>query len=111
MLRIRVKEEGAPEQGVSAGTEDTYNPRNSATQTFDIAFWKVDSDKVFATAQEHGGAKLLKATPDMPIFYLLDWSPKSNQLVWHAMYGGTGLDVRLRVAVDASTGNFLRIEK
>ncbi len=101
----------APEPGVSAGTEDTYNPSNSATQTFDLAFWKIDSDKAFTVGQEHGGEKLLKATPELPVIYLLDWNPKANQLVWHVLYGGTGLDTKLRVAVDASTGMFLRIEK
>ncbi len=106
-----VRADDAPERGVSAGTEDTYNPRNTATQPFDIAFWKIDSDKAFTVAQEHGGAKLLKATPGMPVIYLVDWNPKENQLVWHVMYGGTGIDAKLRVAIDASTGNFLRIEK
>jgi hypothetical protein len=106
-----IKAAGAPERGVSAGTEDTYNPRNSATQAFDIVYWKVDSDQAFKVAQQHGGDKLLKATPDMPIVYLLDWNPKETQLVWHVMYGGTGLDTKLRVAVDASNGNFLRVEK
>ncbi len=106
-----VQAEDAPERGVSAGTEDSYNPRNTATQPFDIAFWKIDSDKAFTTAQEHGGEKLLKVTPDLPIVYLLDWNPAGSQLVWHVMYGGTGMDAKLRVAVDASTGNFLRVEK
>lgn len=106
-----VKAEDAPEPGVSAGTEDTYNPANSSTQPFDIVYWKTDSDQAFKVAQQHGGEKLLKATPDMPVVYLLDWNPKATQLVWHVMYGGTGLDTKLRVAVDASTGNFLRVEK
>jgi putative VirB-like lipoprotein len=106
-----VHEENAPERGVTAGTEDTYNPGNSATQAFDIAFWKVDSDKAFAVAQAHGGEKLLKATPTLPVIYVLDWNPRENQLIWHVMYGGTGLETKLRVAVDASTGNFLRVEK
>src|ERR1051325_1303547 len=34
-----------PSLGVSSGVEDTYNPSNSSTQTFDFAFLKVDSDK------------------------------------------------------------------
>lgn len=106
-----IHQEGGADRGVSAGTEDTYNPRNSATQPFDIVYWKADSDKAFTVAQQHGGEKLLKATPNMPVIYVMDWNPKQTQLVWHVMYGGTGLDTKLRVAVDASNGNFLRIEK
>lgn len=101
----------APPRGISDTTEDTYNPRNSSTQAFDIVYLKVDSDKAFEVAQQHGGTKLLKATPDMAVLYALDWNPKAYQLVWHVMYGGTGLDTKLRVAVDASDGKFLRVEK
>ncbi len=104
-------ETDAPARGISDTTEDTYNPRNSATQPFDIVFLKIDSDQAFDVAQQHGGGKLLKANPNMPVLYVLDWNTKTNQLVWHVMYGGTGLDTKLRVAVDASDGKYLRIEK
>ncbi len=100
-----------PARGISDTTEDTYNPRNTSTQAFDIVFLKVDSDQAYSVAQQHGGAKLLKANPEMPVLYSLDWDPKANQLLWHVMYGGTGLDTKLRVAVDASNGNYLRVEK
>ncbi len=106
-----ISAEDAPERGVGAGTEDTYNPSNTATQAFDIVYWKMDSDRAFSVAQQHGGEKLLKANPDLPIVYILDWNPKQTQLTWHVLYGGTGTDTKLRVAVDASTGNFLRVEK
>ncbi len=100
-----------PERGITSGTEDTYNPNNSSTQIFDSLYLKVDSDKAFSVAQQHGGEKLLKATPNLPVLYNLDWNPRENQLVWHVMYGGTGMDAKLRVAVDASSGDYLRVEK
>jgi hypothetical protein len=74
-------------------------------------YLKTDSDKAFTVAQSHGGEKLLKATPSLPVLYTLDWNPRENQLIWHVMYGGTGMDTKLRVAVDATTGNYLRVEK
>jgi len=101
----------APSRGVSPGAEDSYSPTNTSTQVFDIAFLKVDSDKAFDTAQKHGGDKLLEKTPDTPIFYMLDWNRASNQLVWHVIYGTTRDDAKLRVEIDASTGDFIRVEK
>lgn len=101
----------APEFGVSAGSEDTYNPSNSSTRVFDPAFLKIDSDKAFEVAQEHGGDKLTKKDPKQPVIYLLEWNPGKNQLTWHVIYGPSEGNAQLRVAVDATTGAFERVEK
>ena len=106
-----VKDPDAPSPGVSSGVEDTYSPSNSSTQVFDSAFLKVDSDKALETAQKHGGEKLTKANPKQPVSYLLDWSPQENILIWHVIYGGSGSEAKLKVAVNASTGAFERVEK
>jgi hypothetical protein len=106
-----VKDPDAPEPGVSSGVEDTYNPRNSSTQVFDSAFLKVDSDKASEVAQKHGGEKLTKSNPKQPISYLLDWNPQENILTWHVIYGNSSSEAKLRVAVNASTGAFERVEK
>jgi hypothetical protein len=101
----------APTRGINSGTEDTYNPSNTTTQVFDLAFLKIDSDKALEVAQKHGGDKILAKTPDTSIFYLVDWSSATNELVWHVIYGNTRDDAKLRVALNASTGEFLRVEK
>lgn len=101
----------APSRGVSPGAEDTYSPTNTSTQVFDIAFLKVDSDKAFEVGQKHGGDKVLEKAPDTPIFYVLDWNRSSNQLIWHVMYGPDRDDAKLVVDIDASSGDFLRVEK
>lgn len=101
----------ADSRGVSAGTEDTYNPNNAATQVFDIAFLKTDSDKAFSVAQEHGGEKLIKNDPKQPVLYVLDWSPSQGKLIWHVVYGNSRRDAKLTVAVDATTGQYMRVEK
>jgi len=98
----------APERDVTPGNEDTYNPSNSSTKVFDIAFLKVDSDKAFEVAQQHGGSKL---PADTPVFYVLDWSTPTSQLVWHVIFGQSRDTPKLRVAVDASKGDFIRVEK
>jgi hypothetical protein len=103
--------ENAPSRGVNPGVEDNYSPSNSSTQIFDSAFLKVDSDQAFATAQKHGGDKILEKTPDTPVIYVCDWNHNTNELVWHVIYG-TGRDQsKLTVAINASTGEFIRVEK
>jgi hypothetical protein len=101
----------APARGLNPGLEDTYNPNNASTQVFDLAFLKIDTDKVLEVAQKHGGDKIMAKSPDTSIFYLLDWSRANNELVWHVIYGDTRDNPKLRVAVNASTGEFLRVEK
>ena len=100
-----------PSRGISPGTEDNYSPTNSSTQVFDIAFLKVDSDKALEVAQKHGGDKLLEKDPDTPILYVLDWSRPTNELIWHVIYGNSRDNAKLTVAVNASTGEFIRVEK
>jgi hypothetical protein len=101
----------APSPGVSSGVEDTYSPSNSSTQVFDSAFLKIDSDKAYEVAQQHGGEKLIKANPKQPVIYLLDWNPQENILAWHVIYGSSPAEPKLKVAVDATTGVFERVEK
>ena len=101
----------APSRGISPGNEDTYSPTNASTQVFDIGFLKVDSDKAFEVGQQHGGDKVLEKNPDTPILYVLDWTPATNQLIWHVIYGTSRDDAKLRVAVNATSGEFIRVEK
>ncbi|HUO24490.1 MAG TPA: hypothetical protein VMU61_02415 [Candidatus Aquilonibacter sp.] len=101
----------APSRGISPGTEDNYNPSNASTQTFDAAFLKIDSDEAFATAQKHGGDKLLQEDPKTIVNYVCDWNHNTNQLVWHVSYGANRETAKLTVAVNASTGEFIRAEK
>lgn len=101
---------GAPDRGVNPGVEEGYSPSNSSTQVFDMAFLKTDSDQAFRTAQKHGGDKVLEKDPNTPITYICDWNRNTNQLIWHIIYGTGRNDSKLTVAVDASTGEFIRVE-
>jgi len=96
---------------ISHGVDDTYSPTNSSTQIFNVQFLKVDTDKAFAVAQQHGGDKLLEKEPATPVFYVLDWNRLANELLWHVIYGTDRDTAKLRVAVNASTGEFSRVEK
>lgn len=103
--------DGAPSRGVNPGTEDSYSPSNSSTQVFDMAFLKIDSDQAFATAQKHGGDKILEKAPDTPVIYVCDWNRNTSELIWHVIYGANREGAKLTVAVNASTGEFIRVEK
>lgn len=96
---------------VSHSVEDSYSPANSSTQIFNVQFLKVDTDKAFAVAQQHGGDKLLAQEPGTPVLYVLDWNRQTNELLWHVIYGADRETAKLRVAVNASTGEFSRVEK
>src|SRR5271166_353139 len=96
---------------VSHSVEDSYSPTNSSTQIFNVQFLKVDTDKAFAIAQQHGGEKLLEKEPDIPVLYVLDWNRQTNELLWHVIYGLDRDTAKLRVAVNATTGEFSRVEK
>lgn len=101
----------APSRGISPGTEDTYSPSNASTQVFDIGFLKVDSDKALEVAKQHGGDKVLEKAPDTPILYVLDWNRATNELIWHVIFGTSRDEAKLRIAVNATSGEFIRVEK
>ncbi len=100
-----------PEPGVSFSAEDTWNPNNASTQVFDIGFLRVDSDKAYEVAQTNGGEKLTHKDPKQPIFFILDWDASKNQLLWHVIYGNSQDEAKLRIAVDATSGKFVRVER
>jgi len=101
----------APSRGVNPGVEDSYSPNNTSTTIFNIEFLKIDSDKALEVAQKHGGEKLLAKSPDTPVLYILDWNHATNELTWHVIYGNSRDTAQFRVAVNATSGDFLRVEK
>ncbi len=101
----------APEPGISFSAEDSWNPRNTSTEVFDPGFLKVDSDAAYSVAQKHGGEKLTQKDAKQPLFFVLDWDASKNQLLWHVIYGNSQDEAKLRIAVDATSGEFVRVEK
>jgi len=101
----------APPRGVDPGVEDSYIPTNASTQIFDMQFLKTDSDKALEIAEKHGGDKIMEKSPDTPILYVLDWNRSTNELTWHVIFGSSRDNAKLRVAVNASSGEYIRVEK
>jgi hypothetical protein len=95
---------------VDHGVEDSFNPNNRSTMPWDLAFLKVDTDKAFEVAQQHGGKQLTEKDPKLQVLYEIDWDAHSNQLRWHVIYGGSDSNSKLTVLVDASSGAFIRKE-
>jgi len=93
---------------ITPNVEDTYSPTNTSTLVFDVAFLKIDSEQALKTAQEHGGDQ---QPADTPILYVLDWDRSKNLAVWHVIYGTDRDSAKLRLAVNASTGDFMKVEK
>jgi hypothetical protein len=94
------------DRGINPGIEDAYNPSNASTTAFDFQFLKA-----VEVAKQHGGEKLLAKEADTPVMFILEWDRVNNNLVWHVIYGTTRSDAKLKVAVNATTGEFIRIEK
>jgi hypothetical protein len=105
-----IKSDDAPEPGISNRPEETYNPANTSTVPFDLAFLKVDSDEALDVAKKHGADKLLKKTPDTDIFYALTWNLRENKLIWRVLLGNAN-QPKLAIDVDATVGVFMMTEK
>jgi len=111
-----IKSDDAPAPGVSTRPEDTYNPANTSTAVFDMAYVKIDSggpekSTALSVAEEHGGDKLIKADKNINVYYSLSWHARDNQLVWRVSFGREQNQLKLSVDVDASTGAFIKTEK
>ena len=101
----------APAQGISPGTEDSWSAGNTSTRPFQLVYLKFDTDQALETAQKHGGTALIKKTPELPVNYRLAWETRSSMLVWHVIYGKSTNEPDLDVVVDATTNQFVRVEK
>ena len=101
----------APEFGIMPSPEDSYSPTNSSTAVFELPYLKIDSDQAYKVAQEHGGSKITAKDPKQPVVFLLDWDPVKSRLLWHVLYGTAPSDAKLKIAVNATNGTFVRVEE
>jgi len=106
-----IKANDAPEPGVSNRPEDTYNSANPSTAVFEMAFLKIDSNEALKTAMKHGGEKVVQKQKDSPVFYTVRWNARENKLTWRVAFGEDQNQPKLAVDVDATTGEFTKVEK
>lgn len=102
--------EGAPEQGITPGSQDTYNAGNASTQPFDPAFLKADTDEALQTADKHApsAAKKLKGAP---VKFQLFNDTARQRLLWRVIYGSSEYSAKAVVDISARDGGFVKIEK
>jgi hypothetical protein len=101
----------APPFGVSPeGAEGAYNAQ-SASLAFSQYLLKIDTDKAFAMAQQHGGDAIVKKDAQQPITYVLLKDPKQNVPVWYVIYGTSETDRKGIGVINATTGAFVRAGK
>lgn len=100
----------APARGYSSSAESAYPP-NVPALLFDPSYFQNDSDKVFATSLEHGGAALIKQDPKQPVVYLLDWDARQKALLWTVIYGKNQADRKGICTVNATSGAFMHAGK
>ena len=101
----------APSMGITPGSEDSFSATNSSTQPFELVYLKIDSNQALETAQKHGGAAQLKKDANDPVNFSLNWEPRKTLLVWHVLYGQSVNSPDLDVVVNATTNDFVRVEK
>jgi len=99
------------EKGVTPGNADYYSPANASTRPFDLNFLKMDSTQALETAQKKGGEAILKKEPETPLKYMLFFDQTKGRLLWRVVYGGSVSDSKLRILVNATTGEFVAKEK
>ncbi len=97
----------APPFGVSTeGADNAYNAA-SASLIFSQYLLKTDTDKAFATAQQHGGDAILKKDAKQPVMYVLLKDRKLNVPVWYVIYGTSEKDKKGIGVINATTGAFI----
>ena len=87
--------------------EDAPQDWSASGKTFLLDAAKVDTDKVWQTALEHGRDYNSK-NPKTPISYTLGMD-KGADPVWRVIWGQSAGESSFSVLVDASTGDFVRI--
>lgn len=103
--------EDAPESGISPGSMSSFSPGNASTQPFDPAYLKVDTDKALEVGNKHGGKAAL-GKDQKSVKFDLRWEPQKARLLWVIGYTTSGKKPgHANIYVNASTGEFLKIEK
>lgn len=100
----------SPPYGVSGNTEFPYS-KGTTILTFPPSNLAVDSDIVAKLAQEHGGKELIKKSAQQPVIYELGIDPKSNKLLWAAVYGTSEKDNQGIAMIEATQPKFLGVFK
>ena len=91
---------------VFAGPEEAYSGPRGQNQPFPASAVKIDSDKAYEIALQHG-ADYAKKNPNMPISFVLEWTRRYPLPAWRVVWGESVASSGFSVFVDSGTGNYL----
>jgi hypothetical protein len=91
---------------VFAGPEESYRGPSGQNQPFPAIAVKIDSDKAYQIALEHG-ADYAKKNPNMPVSFLLEWTRRHRFPAWRVVWGESVTSSAFSVFVDCGTGLYL----
>ena len=93
--------------GVLRGREESWLGPTGQAQPFALQMLKVDSDEAFATAVTES-TDYLKKHPEMPIHFLLEFTPRFPLPAWRVSWGETLGSSEYTVFIDCTSGKYLQ---
>jgi hypothetical protein len=102
--------EGAPEPGITPGSQDTFNPANASTRPFDPSYLKTDTDQALTQADKRAPAAA-KKEKDGPVKFQLYNDTSRQRLLWRVIYGQSESNAKAVVDISARDGGFVMVER
>ncbi len=102
-----VESAGNLHKGVFAGLEEGWSGPRGQAKPFLVAAVKTDTDKAYEIALKKG-ADYAKKNPEMPISFILEWTPQFPDPAWRVIWGDSVASSNFSIFVDAVTGEYLQ---
>ena len=102
-----VVDSGPEHAGVLRGREESWLGPTGQAQPFPLQMLKVDSDEAYATAVTES-KNYLKKHPEMPIHFLLEFTPRFPLPAWRVSWGETLGSSQYAVFIDCTSGKYLQ---
>ena len=102
-----VVDSGPEHAGVLRGREESWLGPTGQAQPFPLQMLKVDSDEAYATAVTES-KNYLKKHPEMPIHFLLEFTPRFPLPAWRVSWGETLGSSDYTVFIDCTSGKYLQ---
>ncbi len=98
---------GNAHEGVLRGREESWAGPTGQAQPFSEQMLKVDSDEAYVAAAKES-KEILKKHPDMPVHFLLEFTPRFPLPAWRIFWGETLGSSDYSVFINCTTGNYLQ---
>jgi hypothetical protein len=102
-----VESPGNVYEGVLPGREESWSGSSGQARPFLHQMLKVDSDAAYVAAANES-KPYLKKNPNVPVHFLLEYTPRFPNPAWRVSWGETLGSSSHSVFVDGSTGRYLQ---